>query len=221
MVFGQTAQIKGNVTDSDGKPAPFVAIVLKEIQKGVNSDENGQFVITNLKANTYTLVASFVGFKTFEQKIKVEEGKTLNLSLELFENAEQLKEIVVKGYISQNEKVVSVGKIAIRPMYLPQSIATIDRQVLDNQQILRMSDVLMNTNGVYIAGTAGGYQEEISGRGFAFGSSNTFKNGVRYFNGMISEMSGIERVEMMKGRDRKSTRLNSSHITPSRMPSSA
>ena len=199
VVFAQTAQIKGNVTDSDGKPAPFVAIVLKEIQKGVNSDENGQFIITNIKANTYTLVASFVGFKTFEQKIKVEEGKTLNLSLELFENAEQLKEIVVKGYISQNEKVVSVGKIAIRPMDLPQSIATIDRQVLDNQQILRMSDVLMNTNGVYIAGTAGGYQEEISGRGFAFGSSNTFKNGVRYFNGMISEMSGIERVEMMKG----------------------
>jgi iron complex outermembrane recepter protein len=197
--YSQTAQIKGIVTNSEGKPAPFVAVVLKEIQKGINSDEKGEFIINNVKPDTYTLMASFIGFKTLSQKIKVEEGKTLNLSLELFENAAQLKEIVVKGYVSQNEKVVSVGKIAIKPMDLPQSIATIDQQVLDNQQVLRMSDVLMNTNGVYISGTTGGYQEEISGRGFAFGSSNTFKNGVRYFNGMLNEMSGIARVEVLKG----------------------
>jgi outer membrane receptor for monomeric catechols len=46
-------------------------------------------------------------------------------------------------------------------MDLPQSIMTIDRQVLDNQQVLKMSDVLMNTNGVYIMSGAGGYQEEL------------------------------------------------------------
>ncbi len=62
-----------------------------------------------------------------------------------------------------------------------------------------MSDVLMNTNGLYIMGTTGGYQEEIAGRGFSFGSSNTFKNGVRYFNGMLSELSGVEKVEVLKG----------------------
>lgn len=197
--FSQNAQIQGNVTDGEGKPAPFVAIRLKEVQKGTNSDENGQFIISNLKADTYTLVASYVGFKTLTRKIKLEEGKTLNLSLELFENAEMLKEIIVRGYISQNDKVVSVGKIAIKPMDLPQSIVTIDKSVLDNQQVLNMKDVLMNTNGLYIMGTTGGYQEEIAGRGFAYGSSNTFKNGVRYFSGMMTELSGLERVEIMKG----------------------
>ncbi len=70
------------------------------------------------------LVASFVGFKTLEKKIKVEENKTVHLALELLESADQLKEIVVKGYTSPNEKPVSVGKIAIRPMDLPQSIMT-------------------------------------------------------------------------------------------------
>lgn len=197
--FSQNAQIQGNVTDGEGKPAPFVAIRLKEVQKGTNSDENGQFIISNLKADTYTLVASYVGFKTLTRKIKLEEGKTLNLSLELFENAEMLKEIIVRGYISQNDKVVSVGKIAIKPMDLPQSIVTIDKSILDNQQVLNMKDVLMNTNGLYLMGTTGGYQEEIAGRGFAYGSSNTFKNGVRYFSGMMTELSGLERVEIMKG----------------------
>jgi iron complex outermembrane recepter protein len=199
MGFAQTGQISGIVTNNEGKAAQFVTVMLKETQQGAISGEQGEFSIDNLKGNTYTLVASFVGFKTLVKKIKVEEGKTLNISLELLESTEQLKEIVVKGYISQNERVVSLGKMAIKPMDLPQSIVTIDRQVLENQQVSRMSDVLMNTNGVYIMGTAGGYQEEIAGRGFAFGSNNTFKNGVRYFNGMMTEMSNIERVEMMKG----------------------
>ncbi|MFN8357610.1 MAG: TonB-dependent receptor [Spirosomataceae bacterium] len=196
--FAQVGYLKGVVSDAAGKPAPFVTIQLKELQKGTTSNEQGQFSLSAPSA-TYTLVASFVGFKTLEQRVKIEEGKTLNLALELVETAEQLKEIVVKGYLSANEKTVSLGKVAIRPMDLPQSIALVDRQTLDNQLALRMSDVLMNTNGVYIMGTTGGYQEEIAGRGFAFNSSNTFKNGVRYFNGMISELSSVERVEVMKG----------------------
>jgi iron complex outermembrane recepter protein len=197
--LGQSGQIKGIVADQNGKPAPFVSVQLKEIKKNTSSDENGVFSLINIKPDVYTLIASFVGYKTLEQKIKIEDGKTLNLSLELFENAETLKEIIVKGYLSQNEKMVSVGKIAIRPMDLPQSVMTIDKQVIENQQVRSMSDVLMNTNGVYIMGTTGGYQEEIAGRGFSFGSTNTFKNGVRYFNGMMSEMNSIERVEVMKG----------------------
>lgn len=199
VAHAQTGRINGKVTDSEGKAAPFVSIQLKELKKGTNSDEKGEFTISHIRSGNCTLIASFVGYKTLEQKVKIEEGKTLNLSLELFENAQALKEIIVKGYVSQNERLVSVGKVAIKPMDLPQSVMSIDRNVLDNQQVLKMSDVLMNTNGVYISGTTGGYQEEIAGRGFSFGSSNTFKNGVRYFNGMLSEMSGIERVEVMKG----------------------
>jgi iron complex outermembrane receptor protein len=57
----------------------------------------------------------------------------------------------------------------------------------------------MNTNGVYIFGATGGYQEEIAARGFSMASSNTFKNGMRYANGMISELSGVEKVEILKG----------------------
>jgi iron complex outermembrane recepter protein len=195
----QAGQIQGIVTNNEGKAAQAVSILLKETQQGVISGEKGEFLITNIKADDYTLIASFVGYKTLEKKIKIENDKTLNLSLELFENAEQLKEIVVKGYVSLNEKVVSVGKMTVKPLDLPQSMVTIDKQTLDNQQVLCMSDVLMNTNGVYIMGTTGGYQEEIAGRGFSFGSSNTFKNGVRYFNGMSIEMSNIERVEVLKG----------------------
>jgi iron complex outermembrane receptor protein len=111
----------------------------------------------------------------------------------------ELQEFVFESQRSFNEKPLTIGKLPIRPMDLPQSVMTLDRTLLEAQQVRTMSDVLMNTNGVYIMGTTGGYQEEISARGFAMGSSNTFKNGLRYANGMMTELSGIERVEILKG----------------------
>ncbi len=198
-MYAQKGQLKGTVTNNEGKAAELVTIQLKELNKVVATDEKGEFIITDIQPTTYTLIASFVGFKTLEKTITIQADKTTGISLELFENDELWKEIVVKAYINANEKIVSVGKIAIKPMDLPQSIAVIDRQVLEHQQVKNMSDVLANTNGVYIMGTTGGYQEEIAGRGFSFGSSNTFKNGVRYFNGMLLDFTNIEKVEIMKG----------------------
>ncbi len=198
-LLGQNSQLRGIVKDLQLQSVPGVSVRLIELNKGKLSDANGQFIFQSLKPGTYTLQASFVGFKTLKQKITLEEGKTLSLGLELLETSTDLKEIVVVGYVSQNEKPVTIGKLPIRPMDLPQSIVTLDKSLLDGQQVKTMSDVLMNTNGVYISGASGGYQEEISARGFSMASSNTFKNGMRYSNGMMSELSGIEKVEILKG----------------------
>ncbi|MES2795911.1 MAG: TonB-dependent receptor [Bacteroidota bacterium] len=198
-IVAQNGHLKGLVSNSEGKPAEFVSLKLKELQKGTTTNEKGEFSINNLQPGHYTLIASFVGFKTLEQKVIIELEKTTGIALELFENSELLKEIIVKGYVNANEKVTSIGKLPIKAMDLPQSFAVIDRQMIDNQQIKSMSDVLANANGMYIMGTTGGYQEEIAGRGFSLGSTNTFRNGVRYFNGMMSDFSNIEKVEILKG----------------------
>lgn len=92
-----------------------------------------------------------------------------------------------------------IGKCNIKEMDLPQSLSIIDVKVLKQQQVVSMSDLLKNTNGMYIMGTTGGYQEEIASRGSSINSSNTFKNGIRYFAGMKTELSGIEKAEILKG----------------------
>lgn len=198
-LLAQYAHVEGRVTNAQNQVVSGVSVQLLETKKGQTSNAEGQFSFNSLKAGMYTLKASYVGYKTLQEKINLEEGKTLTLALELFETSTDLKEIVVVGYVSQNEKPVTIGKIPIRPMDLPQSIVTLDKSLLDGQQVKSMSDVLMNTNGMYISGATGGYQEEISARGFSLGSSNTFKNGMRFSNGMMSELSGVEKVEILKG----------------------
>jgi iron complex outermembrane receptor protein len=110
-----------------------------------------------------------------------------------------LNEVTISGTKNVNRQPVTIGKVAISPMDLPQSLTVIDKDVLVRQQALDMGDVLMNVNGVYQMGNTGGVQQEIAGRGFAFSSSNTFKNGIRFNNGIKPEISSLEKVEVLKG----------------------
>ncbi|KAK6020477.1 TonB-dependent receptor plug domain protein, partial [Ostertagia ostertagi] len=108
-------------------------------------------------------------------------------------------EIVITSSRSLNERMTLIGKLPVKPMDLPQSVVVIGKDVLERQQVLHISDALQNVNGVYLMGASGGFQEEIAARGLAFNSSNTFKNGVRYNNSIMPELSSVEKLEFLKG----------------------
>lgn len=146
----------------------------------------------------FPLVLAFTGYSASAQQIPSEADYDMALN-DTVKNkkGEVLQEIIINS--NQQKKPVSVGKSGIAPMDLPQSTAVISHATLESQQAVTLSDVLKNANGLYIMGTTGGYQEEVASRGSALAGSNIFKNGVRYFSGMSTELSGIERVEFLKG----------------------
>lgn len=195
-IVAQTGTIIGTVMSNDKQVIPSVSIELD--RQKTKTDEVGKFKIVDIPYGIYTLVFEKEGFYSKTVEVKIEQNET-NLEFVLQTKEKQLDQITVIGTRSQNEKPVEIGKIGIRPLDLPQSVATVDKEVIEQQQSQLLSDVLKNTNGVYIAGNTGGYQEEIAGRGFAFGSSNTFKNGVRFNNAVMPEISALERLEIMKG----------------------
>lgn len=199
FIMAQTGNIKGIIKNSSGEGIQFVNIILKDAKQGTISNEDGEFLLKNVKVGNQTIITQSVGLKSSEKIVEVLENRTIMIDLQMIENTKELSEVTVSGVQSANEKTVSIGKIAIRPMDLPQAVVTIDHTILERQQAIRLSDVLINANGVYVMGNTGGYQEEIAGRGFAFGSSNTFKNGSRYYNGALPELSSLEKIEIMKG----------------------
>jgi iron complex outermembrane receptor protein len=199
-VHAQTSgSIKGKIQTIDGQPAPFVNIVIKETGKGTVTDAQGSFTLKNLKEGNYTLVASFVGLEAKTVSVSVLSGEATNIEVALSENAQQLAEVIITDKRTVNERPLDLGKTGIKPMDLPQSVISISKDVIVQQQVLRLSDVLKNVSGLYVMGNTGGTQEELAGRGFAYNSSNTFKNGARFNNGVMPEMSSLERVEIMKG----------------------
>jgi len=195
----QTGVIKGNIITSDGKPAEQVNITLKELKASTASTVSGQYFFSNVKPGTYTLIASYTGLQTQQKHVSINEGDTISVDIVLIENQSELEEVIVAGTKTMNKKTSSLGKVLIKAMDLPQSTVTVGKQVLERQQAVRISDVLQNVSGVYLVSTTGGATQEIGGRGFSYGSSSTFKNGVRFNNNAMPEMSSLERIEFLKG----------------------
>lgn len=200
--FISTAQnsLTGTITTSDGQKAAMVNIQVKG-QNGntTHSDSQGNYSLTNISGTRSTIVVSFVGLKTQEKTVDFSGSGTAVLNFILSENAQELEEVIVSAKKGLNAQPVSVGKVNINPMDLPQSIAVIGQAVIRDQQSQRLSDVIKNVNGVYLSTTRGSTQESFSARGYAFSSTNMFKNGSRVNSGVMPEVSSLEKVEILKG----------------------
>src|SRR5580765_2972310 len=90
-----TAQvtIAGKVTDKKN-PLYGVSISIKDSYDGAVTDSSGKFSFKTFEKGEVTLVASSVGYKPFEQKIKL-EGSKINLDIFLKEEITEMKAVVV------------------------------------------------------------------------------------------------------------------------------
>lgn len=193
------SSISGNITNSDGQPAAMVSIQVREIKKGTTSNERGEFSISNVNPGHYTLVISYVGVPTIQTTIDVEAGKPAVTNIQLEAGSGQLQEVVVLYNQGSNNREASIGKTSIKPMDLPQSVAVIGEKLIRDQQAQRLSDVIKNVNGVYLATARASTQENFYARGYSFSSTNMFKNGSRVNSGAMPEVSSLESVEILKG----------------------
>jgi iron complex outermembrane receptor protein len=110
---------------------------------------------------------------------------------------EVLKEVIV--IVNNQKSTASVVKSGIKPIDLPQSIQVISNTIIEQQQSIRLSEIVKNINGVYVGSARGGAQESFWSRGYDMTANNMFKNGFRFNGGSIPEVSSLEKVEVLKG----------------------
>ncbi|WP_192823904.1 TonB-dependent receptor [Rufibacter sp. LB8] len=194
-----TGRLSGVIKSSDGKPAAYVNVALPEVNKGAVSAENGSFSIQGIQPGTYTLRCSFVGLQSQELAVTIEAGKNTKVDLTLTEDAARISEVVVTAGRTVNKKPLAIGKIAISPLDMPQSMTIVNSEVIANQQASKLSDVIKNVNGVSLGTSRGSTSETFFARGYNLGANNIFKNGARSNSAVLPEASTLERVEVLKG----------------------
>ena len=113
------------------------------------------------------------------------------------DSVKRLREVVVIA--KNNPTKSSVNRSGIKTMDLPQAIQVIGTEIIQQQQSIRLSDIIKNANGVYVGSARGGAQESFWSRGYDMSSNNMFKNGFRFSSGSIPEVSSLEKVEILKG----------------------
>lgn len=112
---------------------------------------------------------------------------------------QQIEDVNLHKTGNPNKAKVHTAKSQISAMDNPQPIAIVTHEIIEQQQAKQLSDVIKNVNGIYLTSSRGGSQDSFGGRGFTFGNENIFKNGAKVNSGIFPEVSGLERVEVLKG----------------------
>ncbi len=205
MMIGFAAQgqaklgtVTGKVVSTQQQPLPFVVVLVKGTNQGVSTNENGIFSIS-AKEGKVTLVASGLGYYSQSQIVEVIGNETVSLDFVLSENVTALQQIEVTGRREDSYKSdysFAATKTATRTKDIPQSISTITKELIIDQQSYRLQDVVKN-----VAGTNQfSVYDDISIRGFR-SSENRLLNGLRFAGNFWTSplLVNIERVEVIRG----------------------
>lgn len=160
----QTFEINGKVS-SDTEAIPFATVLLENTSKGIIADADGNFSIKDVAPGSYTLVASFVGYRSQKKKITISNSDiTVNFNLD----NDALDEIVITGTRTEKRRTDSPVIVnLINSKTLQQVTATDLSEGLRFQPGLRVETDCQTCNYTQIRmnGLQGGYSQIlINGR---------------------------------------------------------
>lgn len=112
-----TGGIRGKIVDvKNNNPLPFVNIGIKGTSTGTTSDIDGNFIIPNITSGFYQLVASYVGYETYNsEEFRVSSNKIFYIELSMRQSNIALEEVTVKSSIFKrnNKNSISIKSIGI------------------------------------------------------------------------------------------------------------
>ncbi len=117
--------ITGLVTDTEtGQPVANVQVSLQGTQLGALTTDAGRYMISNVPAGTYTVVAQMLGYSTRRQaNVQVRSGESVEVNFQITITALRLEEIVVTG-VSDPTAGVSVpfrvSSVRAEELHVPQ-----------------------------------------------------------------------------------------------------
>lgn len=106
--FAVNSSITGTVKDAQtGDPLPGANVLLVGTSLGASTDLNGNFTIPDVPVGTYKLRATYIGYKSYETKVTVEQVKPLKLNLKLLAVGVQGKEVVIMAQASGQNAAIN------------------------------------------------------------------------------------------------------------------
>lgn len=191
-IAGNAQQVKGTVTDKETQKAiPFASIYLPQLEKGTETDDNGNFIIDNLPSGSYKVVVSSIGYATYTTTVNTLNNSDINIVLA--PSAIEIEEVIISTpfHKLQSENVMKVERA--------------DIEDLKNKGALTLADGITNIAGVESISTGIGIGKPVI-RGLSSNRVLVYTQGVRLENqqfgdehGLGINDAGVESVEVIKG----------------------
>ncbi|MEC4112743.1 TonB-dependent receptor [Myroides pelagicus] len=199
--FAQTSTIKGRVVDEVNKPLPFATIYIENTNITTQTNENGEYVLTDVPQGKQSIKASFVGFSSSVREFNF--SKKEEVANFLLANDGQLANITVYGRSNKNvKKLQYLTRLPLGLQDQVQTISIVSDEIIKEQGALSVTDVTRNVAGVTQFASYGGVKESMSIRGFR--GTPVLRNGVAMDSdfrtaSVVADMQGVESVEVIKG----------------------
>ncbi|WP_034256941.1 TonB-dependent receptor [Adhaeribacter aquaticus] len=203
----QLGSIQGRITDNHGHALEGIPVALQENNAMALTTSDGSFVIKNLHTGKYTVEAhGLVYSRQIKEVTLTADAPNAVLNFALQENTTTLQQVEVLGRKETTYKssYSFIGtKTASRVIDVPQTISTVTKELIEDQQAFTLNEVVKNVAGV---NQYSGY-DDLTVRGFRNGYESGFRlvNGLRsgysYGNGFfrVPLTVNLERVEVLKG----------------------
>jgi TonB-linked SusC/RagA family outer membrane protein len=175
--YGQTVEVKGNVTDAQGEPLIGVSVLQQGTTNGTVTGADGDYRIS-VPADA-TVRFSYVGY--LSQEVKV--GKRTRVDVRLVDDTQALEEVVVVGYGIQKKSSVT------------GAISQIKSNDIESRTITNVEQALQGkAAGVQVVQTSGspGASQIIRVRGY---SSNTTSDPLFIVDGLRVPIANVSRID--------------------------
>lgn len=130
----------GHVIDtSTGEHLPGCVIRIADLDAATVTDMSGHYVLRDLKPGSYTVTATFMGYKEMKTRAELAEGKTLELNFNAEPDNLMLDQVVVTG-----------SKSEIKRRESPSLIGIVNSKLLDNLSAGSLADGLDFQPGVRV-----------------------------------------------------------------------
>ncbi|QQS37756.1 MAG: TonB-dependent receptor [Ignavibacteriales bacterium] len=145
-ILSQT-KISGTIKDKSNQPLPGANIFIKDSYDGVSSSVDGTFTFTSEEEGEAILVASFVGYKTFEQKLLL-DGKPQTVDIVLEEETTELGAVTVSAgsFEASDEKKA----VILRPLDIVTTGA--DADIYSTLETLPGAQQIGESEGLFVRG---------------------------------------------------------------------
>ncbi len=200
--FAAGGNIRGIVTDATSKEPLFGAnIILVKTSLGAATGIDGKYEIRNVPAGTYTIRASYVGYKEFDSRITIKDGENVVQNFKLEPVGIQGQTVVVTAQASGQTQAIN------QQLSSNQIVNVVSAAKIQELPDANAAESLGRLPGVSVLRT-GGEANEVVIRGLAPKYNQILVNGVQLTssnpNDQSVDMSMIS-SNMLEGMEVKKT----------------
>ncbi|WP_289055081.1 TonB-dependent receptor [Carboxylicivirga marina] len=184
--------LKGIVVDENNVALTSVAVVLHPSNKGTITDSVGHFHFTNLQAGEYTIHISFIGYKPYEETVKLNGNTTYKAKLSVaYLNLQEVT--ITDNYAEKRKKEESLNIEIVNDQYLKQNLGG------------SLMNSLERLPGVTTIDIGSGQSKPVI-RGLGFNRVVVVENNIKHEaqqwgadHGLEIDQYAVENIEVIKG----------------------